>query len=46
MVQGEELECRKFSEIYSDGEELLEVMWNNAFEYSVDEDDAYTMWWF
>jgi folate receptor len=38
--------CQKFSEIYSDGEDLVNRMWNDAFEYSTDEDRAYTMWWF
>lgn len=38
--------CRKFSEIYTDGEDLLHKMWNDAFEYSRDEATAYTMWWF
>lgn len=38
--------CRKFSEIYTDGEDLLHKMWNDAFEYTLDEANAYTMWWF
>mmetsp|Transcript_65008 Transcript_65008/g.148868 ORF Transcript_65008/g.148868 Transcript_65008/m.148868 type:complete len:155 (-) Transcript_65008:558-1022(-) len=37
--------CKKFSEIYKGGKELCENMWDGAFEYSTDEDKAYTMWW-
>jgi len=38
--------CKAFSEIYADGEDLLHKMWNDAFEYSLDEANSYTMWWF
>lgn len=38
--------CRKFSEIYNDGQDLVERMWGNSFSYSTDEARAYTMWWF
>lgn len=38
--------CTKFKDIYSDGEDLIERMWNNAFKYTLDEANAYTMWWF
>ena len=38
--------CQTFDQIYANGEELCEVMWNNAFEYTTDEDNAYTFWWF
>mmetsp|Transcript_14592 Transcript_14592/g.17265 ORF Transcript_14592/g.17265 Transcript_14592/m.17265 type:complete len:296 (+) Transcript_14592:67-954(+) len=37
--------CMPFHEIYKDGTELCEVMWNNAFEVK-DDDKAYTMWFF
>mmetsp|Transcript_38300 Transcript_38300/g.88419 ORF Transcript_38300/g.88419 Transcript_38300/m.88419 type:complete len:297 (+) Transcript_38300:139-1029(+) len=39
-------ECRPFKEIYASGKELCEVMWNNAFKYETNEEDAYTMWFF
>lgn len=38
--------CSKISEIYTDGKDLCERMWDDAFEYTVDEDKAFTMWWF
>lgn len=38
--------CQPFKEIYADGKELCEIMWGDAFEYSTDEENAYTMWWF
>ena len=38
--------CKPFKEIYADGEELIETMWGKAFKYSLDEANAYTMWWF
>jgi len=36
--------CRKFSEIYADGKELCENMWDDAFAYEEDEDKGFTMW--
>ncbi|KAK3289280.1 hypothetical protein CYMTET_3282 [Cymbomonas tetramitiformis] len=36
-------ECKPISEIYADGKELCEVMWDGAFTYEVDEDNAYIM---
>lgn len=38
--------CSTFGEIYADGKELCEILWDDAFEYTTDEDKAYTMWWF
>ena len=38
--------CQKFSEIYTNGEDMIERMWNNAFKYTADEQMAYTMWWY
>jgi folate receptor len=38
--------CRRFDQIYANGEELCEVMWNDSFEYTTDESSAYTFWWF
>jgi len=38
--------CRRFSDIYADGEDMINRMWNDAFEYSTNETAAYTMWWF
>ena len=37
--------CKKISEIYTDGQHLLEKMWGGAFTYETDETKAYTMWW-
>jgi len=42
-------ECVKFSDIYADGQDLIERMWGGAFKYTPDQDGAaggYTMWWF
>lgn len=36
--------CRRFDEIYADGKELCENMWNESFAYERDESTAYTMW--
>ena len=36
--------CKKFSAIYTDGEHLLNKMWNGAFKYETDQAKAYTMW--
>jgi len=38
--------CKPFKEIYTDGEDLIERMWGQAFTYTLDEAKAYTMWWF
>mmetsp|Transcript_46846 Transcript_46846/g.85830 ORF Transcript_46846/g.85830 Transcript_46846/m.85830 type:complete len:293 (-) Transcript_46846:30-908(-) len=40
------VECRPIREIYASGKELCEVMWNQAFKYEVDEENAYSMWFF
>jgi len=38
--------CSPFHEIYSDGQELCEKMWEGAFTVVDDSQDAYTMWFF
>jgi len=40
--------CRPMSEIYTNGEDLVDRMWGNAFEVQTpgNESRAYTMWWF
>lgn len=38
--------CEKFEDIYKDGEELCNTIFDDSFVYSADEDKAYTMWWF
>jgi folate receptor len=38
--------CSSFGSIYANGQELCEIMWNDAFKYETDEDNAYTMWYF
>jgi len=38
--------CVKFKDIYTDGEDLINRMWGEAFNYTHDEDMAYTMWWY
>ena len=37
--------CKKFSEIYTGGEDLINRMWGDSFKYERDESKAYTMWW-
>ena len=37
--------CKKFSEIYTGGEDLINRMWGDSFKYEADETKAYTMWW-
>ena len=37
--------CNKIKDIYTDGRDLLETMWDGAFVYETDEAKAYTMWW-
>jgi folate receptor len=37
--------CKKFSEIYTNGSDLINRMWGDSFKYEVDETKAYTMWW-
>jgi len=37
--------CKKFSEIYTNGSDLISRMWGDSFRYEVDETKAYTMWW-
>jgi folate receptor len=45
-AQAYEDTCSPFSEIYADGTELCEVMWDGAFEVTDDEENGYTMWFF
>mmetsp|Transcript_4394 Transcript_4394/g.7567 ORF Transcript_4394/g.7567 Transcript_4394/m.7567 type:complete len:295 (+) Transcript_4394:152-1036(+) len=40
------VECRQFRDIYANGKELCEIMWNHAFAYEENEASAYTMWFF
>ena len=35
--------CKRFSEIYTDGADLISRMWGDSFRYEVDETKAYTM---
>lgn len=46
VVYGYEDTCTPFHEIYKDGTELCQVMWDDAFEVVDDEDRGYTMWFF
>lgn len=46
VVHAWEDTCTTFSEIYTSGQDLCETMFGDAFEYTADEDNAYTMWWF
>jgi len=45
-AQDPALPCKKFSDIYSSGKSLCENMWDGAFQYTEDEENAYTMWFF
>jgi folate receptor len=38
--------CTPFHQIYADGTELCEKMWDGAFEVADDEAKGYTMWFF
>jgi len=38
--------CKRFDEIYPTGKELCEKMWDGAFVYEPNENNAYTMWFF
>jgi len=35
-------QCKKFSEIYANGQEMCELLWDNSFKYETNEVDAYT----
>ena len=37
--------CQRFSDIFTDGEDLIERLWDHAFLYTPDEQLGYTMWW-
>lgn len=39
-------ECKTFAEIYGNGKNLCQNMWDGAFKYEEDEDNAYVMWFF
>jgi len=43
---GDEYTCDTFANIYDDGEDLCNTMFGDAFEYTTDEDNAFSMWWF
>jgi len=38
--------CSPFHEIYNNGQELCEIMWEGAFTVVDDSQDAYSMWFF
>ena len=38
--------CTQFKDIYADGTELCEKMWNDSYEVVDDASRAYTMWFF
>jgi len=40
-----DIECSTMGDIYKDGTDLCETMWDGSFEV-VDDDDGYTMWFF
>ena len=35
-------QCQKFSDIYADGKEMCELLWDNSFAYETNEEHAYT----
>lgn len=37
--------CQTFGMLYANGSELCEVMWDGAFKYETNEEDAYSMSW-
>lgn len=39
-------ECRTFEDIYANGEALCNTMFGDAFVYTTEESEAYTMWFF
>lgn len=46
LSNGYEDNCSPFHEIYSDGQDLCESMWGDAFVVVDDDQSAYTMWFF
>jgi len=46
VTQAYEDTCAPFHEIYADGTELCEVMWDSAFKVTDDTEPGYTMWFF
>lgn len=45
-VEAWEDTCQPFHEIYTDGKDLCETIFGDAFVYETNESKAYTMWWF
>jgi len=39
-------QCKRFDQIYKNGKELCENMWDGSFVYETDESKSYTMWFF
>lgn len=39
-------QCKRFDEIYTDGKDLCETIFGQAFKYETNEAAAYTMWFF
>jgi len=39
-------ECKRFDEIFADGEDICNNLFGNAFVYTEDDNDAFTMWFF
>ena len=37
--------CETFANIYEDGKDLCNTIFGDAFEYTTNEDKAYTMWY-
>ncbi|GMI21241.1 hypothetical protein TeGR_g11819 [Tetraparma gracilis] len=42
----DEVECKKFGEIYADGTQMMEKMWDNAFKVVPTGEPSYEQWWF
>jgi len=39
-------ECKRFDELYQNGKEMCENMWDGSFVYETNESKGYTMWFF
>jgi len=39
-------ECDTFHELFADGEQLCNAMFDNAFKYTIDDASAFAMWGF
>lgn len=46
LAQQDHLQCRPFHQIYTNGSQLCENMWDHAFEYSSNTSGAYNFWFF